>query len=51
MSEKERKAFEIIGNALTHMSDYQKGRLMGYAERMEEEKEKAEKEKDKCKTS
>lgn len=37
MSEKERQALEKISEALDTMSDYQRGRLVGYVERMEEE--------------
>ena len=41
MSEKERQALEKISEALDTMSDYQRGRLVGYVERMEEEHDKA----------
>ena len=41
MSEKERQALEKISEALDTMSDYQRGRLVGYVERMEEERDKA----------
>lgn len=41
MSDKEKKALETISAAVDKMSDYQKGRLVGYAERMEEEKQTA----------
>ena len=41
MSEKERKALEKISASLDTMSDYQRGRLVGYVERMEEEHDKA----------
>ncbi len=37
MSEKEKKALETILNAVPKMSEFQKGRLYGIAERMEEE--------------
>ena len=41
MSEKERQALETISKALDSMSDYQKGRLVGFAECMEQERDKA----------
>lgn len=41
MSEKERQALEKISESLDAMSDYQRGRLVGYVERMEEERDKA----------
>ena len=41
MSEKERQALETISKALDTMSDYQKGRLVGFAECMEQERDKA----------
>ena len=41
MSEKERLALETITNALETMSDYQKGRLVGFAECLEQERDKA----------
>lgn len=37
MSEKEKKALETIAKALPQMSDFQKGRLFGMAEAMEEQ--------------
>lgn len=37
MSEKEKKALEKILNAVPKMSDFQKGRLYGIAESMEEQ--------------
>ena len=40
MSEKEKKALETILGAIPKMSDFQKGRLYGYAERMEEQNKK-----------
>lgn len=47
MSEKEKNAIKKIWNALPHMSDFQLGRLYGFAEAMEEQnliKEKEDKE-------
>lgn len=43
MSEKEMKALETICGALPKMSDFQKGRLYGYAEALEEHNEKEKK--------
>ena len=37
MSEKEKKALEIIFKAVPQMSEFQKGRLYGIAETMEEQ--------------
>lgn len=37
MSEKEKKALETILDAVPKMSDFQKGRLYGIAETMEEQ--------------
>lgn len=37
MSEKEKKALETILNAVPKMSEFQKGRLYGIAETMEEQ--------------
>ena len=37
MSEKEKKALETILNAVPKMSEFQKGRLYGIAEAMEEQ--------------
>lgn len=37
MSEKEKKALKTILNAVPKMSDFQKGRLYGIAETMEEQ--------------
>lgn len=44
MSEKEKKIIESISEALPKMSEFDKGYLLGSAERMVSEKEKAEKE-------
>lgn len=44
MSERERKIINSISEALPKMSDFDKGYLLGSAERMVSEKEKAEKE-------
>ena len=44
MSEKEKKIIESISEALPQMSEFDKGYLLGSAERMVSEKEKAEKE-------
>lgn len=46
MSEKEKKALEAIWGSLNKMSDFQKGRLVGYAERMEEESKAPQKDQD-----
>lgn len=43
MSEKEKKIIESISEALPKMSEFDKGYLLGSAERMVSEKEKAEK--------
>lgn len=44
MSEKENKIIKSISEALPKMSDFDKGYLLGSAERMVSEKEKTEKE-------
>lgn len=44
MSEKEKKALETILNAVPKMSEFQKGRLYGIAETMEEQNRISEKE-------
>lgn len=41
LTEKEKDALRRILNALDEMNDWQKGYLVGYAERMEEERDKA----------
>lgn len=43
MSEKERKTLETILTAVPKMSEFQKGRLYGFAEAMEESNKKGEK--------
>lgn len=45
MSEREKKIMESISEALPKMSEFDKGYLLGSAERMVSEKEKVEKEK------
>ena len=42
MSEREKKALETILNAIPKMSEFQKGRLYGIAETMEEQNSKGE---------
>lgn len=44
MSEREKKIMESISEALPKMSEFDKGYLLGSAERMVSEKEKAKKE-------
>ena len=44
MSEREKKIMESISEALPKMSEFDKGYLLGSAERMVSEKEKSEKE-------
>lgn len=44
MSEREKKIIESISEALPKMSEFEKGYLLGSAERMVSEKEEAEKE-------
>lgn len=50
MSEREKKIIESISEALPKMSDFDKGYLLGSAERMVSEKEKAKKDDDNKKT-
>ena len=39
MSEKEKKTMENLAKILPELPDFEKGRLLGYGERMAEEKE------------
>ena len=46
MSEKQKEALEKIMETIPMLSDFEKGRLLGHAEQMEEQRKKEEKEKD-----